>query len=415
MKINYTLKPIQQNCYAFIKLFFVFIFCFAGSVKAQPQLSFTPFIQNFTNPLLVTNAGDGSGRLFIVEQSGVIKIYKNGVVLPKPFLDLSNIIPHINDEGMYNLVFAPDYKNNKTFFVFYYAKGGLTKLARYKTSKTNPDSAIASSGVVLLSLSGNNSGGAHVGDMHFGKDGYLYISINDGSIYDNTTAFAQDGQSMLGKILRLNVVNVNTPPYYTIPPDNPYVNDPDVLDEIWALGLRNAWRWSFDKRNGNMWLADVGGDHWEEVDFRTPSQSAGTNYGWPCYEGDSTFITTGCKSSSNYSFPVFEYAHNNDTSAEVITGGYVYNGTAYPALKGYYVCADYTKGNAWLIKSKRSGGWNVFKETGFPLGLVSFGEDENSELYAASLSTGIIYKVGTSPSVEITKPKMSLPISTSTY
>ncbi len=372
-----------------------FSFGFTNYAKAQPHLTFAPFIQNLTQPLLITNAGDGSGRLFIVEQGGKIKIYKNGGLLSKPFLDLSSIIPHTGGDGVYSLVFAPNYKTNRTFFVYFYSLDGSTKLARFQTSKTNPDSAIGNSGVTLISLPGAGTGGVHVGDMHFGKDGYLYVSFNDGSIYANTTKFAQDGQVLLGKILRLNVTNVNTPPYYTIPPDNPFVNDPNVRDEIWALGLRNAWRWSFDKRTGNMWIADVGGDKWEEIDIKTPAaQKTGLNFGWPCYEANSIFDTTGCKTINNYTFPAFAYPHVSDTSGEVITGGYIYNGSAYPALKGYYVCADYEKGYAWVIKANNAGVvLNSNKQTGFPLGLVGFGEGEDGELYVASLSDGTVYRV----------------------
>ena len=162
-----------------------------------------------------------------------------------------------------------------------------------------------------------------------------------------------------------------------------------------GLGLRDAWRWSFDKRNGNMWIADVGADAWEEINIKTPAQSAGLNYGWPCYEGNAIFDTTDCKDIGNYTFPTITYPHDSTgtNGGEVIIGGYVYRGSAYPALYGYYVCADYIVGNAWVIKRNRSGGFNVNQQTGFPIGLVGFGEGEDGELYVASLSDGTVYRV----------------------
>jgi glucose/arabinose dehydrogenase len=188
-------------------------------------------------------------------------------------------------------------------------------------------------------------------------------------------------------------VKVKDSPYYSIPVDNPFINNPDIRDEIWATGLRNAWRWSFDRKNGNMWIADVGSDKWEEVDVRIPRQSFGANFGWPCYEGNAIFDTTGCSGIGNYVFPMWEYPHISTTSAEVITGGYVYRGTAYPAMTGYYICADYTTGNAWKIIRNDTGTVTAYQQTGLPIGIVDFGEDENAELYAASLSEGKVYRV----------------------
>jgi glucose/arabinose dehydrogenase len=377
---------------------------FSNTAKAQPLLTFTPIIKNLTLPIAVRNAGDGSGRLFICEQGGLIKIYKNGSLLSRPFLDLTNLVKNDAEyPGLYSIAFPPDYASSHLFFVHYVGKDGLTVLARYKTSKTNPDSAIAGSGVIVLKIDGKGSNSAHTGDMHFAKDGYLYMSINDGSYYSRTTKFAQDGQSLLGKMLRLNV-RIKDSPYYSIPVDNPFINDPNVRDEIWAMGLRNAWRWSFDRKNGDMWIADVGGDKREEVDVRTPRQSFGANFGWPCYEGNAIFDTTSCAGIGNYVFPVWQYPHINTTSAEVITGGYVYRGSAYPAMKGYYICTDYTTGNVWKIIRNDTGISNAYLQTGLPIGIVDFGEDENAELYATSISEGKVYRVqATAPETIIAK------------
>jgi len=193
-------------------------------------------------------------------------------------------------------------------------------------------------------------------------------------------------------MLRLNVAMLNAP-YYKIPPDNPFVNDPNVKDEIWALGLRNAWRWSFDRLTGDTWIADVGQDKIEEVDFRTKAEAAGTNYGWRCYEGNSTYNTSGCLSSNNYTFPIFSYTHNFTNGGFAIIGGYVYRGSAFPALQGYYICGDDVITNAWLTKPNGAGGWIITRQGGgIPAGLSGFGEDEDGELYAAT-TNGFVYRV----------------------
>ena len=371
--------------------------CCSYLAEAQPQLTFSPLISNLTKPVEISNAGDGSGRLFIVEQTGRIKIYKNGAIQSKPFLDLSNVVSTGQYKGLWSIAFAPNYKKNRMCFVYYVDKSQNTILARYQVSKTNPDSIIANSAVVLLSLSGLNSGGPHLGQLHFGRDGYLYVTVNDGSYLDQTTNLSQNGQVLFGKILRLNI-NSNTPPYYTIPPDNPFVNDPNVLDEIWALGLRNMWRWSFDRRNGNMWLGDDGGKQWDEIDFRARNQPSGANFGWPCYEGFQSFITTGCKDSGSYTFPILTNPPDSVAGGQAIIGGYVYSGSNYPALSGYYICSDYVSNKAWKIISNGSGGWNIYEQTGIPALIAGYGEDENGELYAASLD-GTIYNVGATTSL----------------
>ena len=220
----------------------------------------------------------------------------------------------------------------------------------------------------MFSLPPTGTDNPHLGEMHFGKDGYLYISINDGSIYNNNTRYAQDGNLLYGKMLRLNI-NVAGAPYYSIPPDNPFINNPDVRDEIWAMGLRNAWRWSFDKSTGNLWLTDVGNSRWEEIDVRKPQQVSGVNFGWPCYEGRSPFLTDSCNRKSFYTFPTYAYPHQRGNTAEVLTGGYVYRGSAYPVLNGWYVCIDYTTGTVRMLKPNLSGGLDSIVQTGLPTGI----------------------------------------------
>lgn len=376
-------------------LLFCSFICFTIKATAQPQISFSPLIQNLTLPDDVTNAGDGTGRLFITEQAGAIKIYKNGSLLSKPFLDLTSLVSVVgNDQGLFSIAFHPKYKKNRTFFVLYTAKNNNVTLASYKASQTNPDSAVASSAKILFSLpKEGGSLGRNGGDLKFGKDQFLYISIGDGGTGTNTFDNPQDGMVFFGKMLRIKT-NTATAPYYTIPPDNPYVNDPNTLDEIWAKGLRQPWRFSFDRLTNDMWLGDVGQSTREEISFRTAAQSAATNYGWPCYEGDSTYKLNGCGNISNYTFPVFAYSNNSTDGGHAVMGGYVYRGTAYPALQGYYICADHVTHHLWKIKSNGAGGWNIYKQNGgAPTGIVSFGEGEDAELYAVSLLNGIVYRV----------------------
>lgn len=374
--------------------------------KAQPQLTFTPLIQGLSLPVNVKNAADSSGRLFIVEQTGKIKIYKNGVLQPKPFIDLTSLVAIGEYKGLWSIAFPSDYRKTRQFFVYYHDKGNNTILARYQASKTNPDSVIMSSRVVLLSLRDTVTNGPHMGEMHFGRDGYLYITINDGSYLSNTTRFSQDGQSLFGKMLRLNV-RVTTAPYYSIPADNPFVTDPKVRDEIWSLGFRNAWRWSFDRTTNNMWLADDGGDQWDEVNVRTRTQPGGANFGWPCYEGTEAFISNGCKDSSSYAFPIF--VNPPDTNGQAIIGGYVYRGKQFSMLKGYYICSDYIQSKAWKIISNGSGGWNIFEQLNIPASISSYGEDEGAELYATSLE-GILYQVGATRPVAKTKDNQAITV-----
>ena len=389
------LNPTRYNL--FVLFVFTLFICFQNTAKSQPVLTYTQIIQGMTIPVGLKNAGDGTGRLFIVEQGGIIKILKNGSLVSKPFLDFSSIMGVEDFQGIWSIVFSPNYKTNNTFFLLFTDTAGTTKLMRYQTSTINPDSAIADSGVMLFFLIEKTTGGPHFGEMHFGKDGFLYLNLSDGSGPTKTSTFAQDGKVLMGKLLRIDVSNINTPPYYTIPPDNPFIINPNIRDEIWSIGFRNGWRWSFDRLTGDLWIADVGADRWEEVNFRTQAQSRGSNFGFPCYEANAPFVTTKCKGINKYVFPSFSYPHDSSFGGETIIGGYVYRGSAYPLLQGYYICSDYASANAWKIKSNGSGGWNAYLQSDIPANIVSYGEDESGELYAVSLD-GIIYKVGASSS-----------------
>ncbi len=366
------------------------------SLFAQaPTVSFPLFVSGLASPVKLTNANDNSNRLFVVEQDGKIKIIKNGVVQPKPFLDISSKTNLNGEQGFLSIAFPPKYKQLGYFFIYYTDLDGNVTVARYQVSKSNPDSALFSSERILFNLPKpggftNHNGG----DIFFGKDNFLYITIGDGGDGGDPFNNSQNGNVFFGKMLRVNVAT-NTAPYYTIPASNPFVNDPNIKDEIYAVGLRNPWRWSFDRLNGDIWIADVGQDKREEVNYLTAANAKGANYGWRCYEGSIGYNLTGCGSSSNYVFPIFDYTHNLSTGGFSITGGFVYRGTQYPSLQGYYLCADYITANLWKINPNGSGGWNVVRQK-CPNSIASFGEDENGEMYAVS-NNGKIYNVTASP------------------
>jgi glucose/arabinose dehydrogenase len=386
--------PAFSNGNFILKVIFALaIFCYYTPVFSQPVLTFTPYVRGLTVPVEVRNAGDGSGRIFVTEQGGKIKIIKNGMVQPRPFLDISNITGYATFWGLWSIAFTPDYSSSGFFFVLYSAKGGNTELVRYQVSNQNADIADTSTRTVLFSLKGSGTGGPHFGQLHFGKDGYLYLTISDGSNPYNTTPFAQMGSNLFGKMLRIDV-KVTNAPYYRIPPDNPFLNDPRVRDEIWALGFRNAWRWSFDMPTGNLWLPDVQGEQAEELNVLSPaSAGAGLNFGWPCYEAKLPYLNENCRPPSKYRFPDFSYLHDVPEGGETIIGGYVYRGAAYPALQNNYVCSDYTSNNAWVIWRTARGRLVNNLQTNIPPLIQSYGLDEAGEMYAVA-GNGIIYRVG---------------------
>jgi glucose/arabinose dehydrogenase len=370
-------------------------FLFSGHfTHAQPVIGFSNFITaGLSAPLDITNAGDGTNRLFIVERAGRIRIHNGTTLLITPFLDISSIITAGGERGLLSVAFHPDYENpaNRYFFVYYTNISGDITIGRYQTQLANPNEADAGSGVVLLTIPkpfANHNGG----DLNFGPDGYLYFGTGDGGSGGDPNNFAQNGLSLLGKMIRIDVSNFLTPPYYTIPADNPYTANPGVDDHIWAIGLRNPWRWSFDRGTNDMWIADVGQGLWEEVDFRSAGTTGGINYGWRCYEGNAAYNTSGCQPQSSYISPIFEYPHDFVTGGFSITGGFVYRGAEYPVLQGYYICADYVSGNVWLIVSNGSGGWITRRQSGLPGNISSFGEAENGTMYAVSLG-GNVYKI----------------------
>lgn len=363
-------------------------------VFSQPLISFQPVVSGLSQPVYMVEANDSSHQLFIVERTGKIRIWKNNSLLPTAFLDVTSIITAANaEQGLLSMAFHPAYKDLGYFFIYYTNTAGAITIARYR--RTNDNIADPSSGVVLLTIPKrfSNHNGGH---LLFGPDGYLYFATGDGGSGGDPDNNAQKPQSLLGKMLRIDVNNPVTP-FYKIPPTNPFVGSTSIKEEIIATGLRNPWRWSFDKQTGDIWLADVGQNLWEEVNLVTASNRMNKDYGWSCFEG--THAYKSCVAKPNNVSPIFEYPHNNTTGGFSITGGYVYRGSEFPSLQGYYICSDFVSGNGWLIKSNGSGGWNTTMQSSWPQ-ISSFAESLNGTLYALALS-GSLYKITTGSSLPL--------------
>ncbi|HYN20251.1 MAG TPA: PQQ-dependent sugar dehydrogenase [Thermoanaerobaculia bacterium] len=334
-------------------------------------------------PVYLTSAPGDLSRLFVVERDGVIRVIKNGLVRARPFLNLSTSVSTANGGGLYSLVFHPNYPGNGFFYVYYTNNEGKPKLRRFKVS-SNPDRA-GSSGRTLITIP--KAAAVHNGgQLAFGPDGYLYLSVGDGGGVDLQLDNAQDLGTLRGKLLR---IDVNAPWPYAIPPDNPFRTVSGARREIWALGLRNLWRYSFDRSTGELYLADVGQDRWEEVNVAQDGVGA-QNYGWPIMEGSTcNDPPVGCD-AGGLTLPVFQYDHSQGCS---ITGGYVYRGSTMPSFLGTYFYSDFCAG--WLRSFRLVGGtptdhqeWDV----GDLGGVLSFGEDGRGELFILS-TNGSVYRL----------------------
>ncbi len=370
------------------KLIPVFIIVLELSVpNMYAQVTPVLYAEGFSNPVSIANAGDE--RLFIVERGGLIRIIDTeGNVETTPFLDLSGIITSGGEQGLLGLAFHPSYSENGYFYVNYTDLEGNTVVERYEVSESDPDIADYESGMLILEFEqpfDNHNGG----DLKFGPDGYLYIGTGDGGSGGDPQDNAQDLSILLGKMLRIDV-DLGSP--YAIPEDNPYTGNAEALDEIWASGLRNPWRYSFDRKTGDLWIADVGQQDIEEVNFVPAGEGAGWNFGWRCYEGSQEYNSADCGAEGEYDFPVFEYTQVGENGCSV-TGGFVYRGSDYPSLDGYYFFADYCNNRIYSLHQSE-GQWLMedhgrYADNNFS----TFGEDGNGELYIAGISSGKVYRI----------------------
>ncbi|MEX0978924.1 MAG: PQQ-dependent sugar dehydrogenase [Pirellulales bacterium] len=345
-------------------------------------------------PILLTHAGDGTGRLFVPSQLGTVHVLSSDTNVEEApvFLDIESRVVYEdreNEKGFLGMAFHPNYRENGEFFVYYTptgtAKPNTVVVSRFRVSKDDSNKADPDSEEQLLSVEHpfwNHKGGTIV----FGPDGYLYIAIGDGGLRDDPFKSGQNLKTHLAKILRIDVDHKDPGKNYAIPKDNPFVGRPDALGEIWAYGLRNPWRIAFDKQTGTLWCADVGQDLWEEIDLITK----GGNYGWNLREGVHKFGDKGSEKRPDVIEPIWDYHHDVGKS---ITGGHVYRGAKLPQLEGCYVYADYVTGKVWALKYDEAKKQVVanYAISGNISPVMSFGEDEQGELYYTT-DGGLIYR-----------------------
>jgi glucose/arabinose dehydrogenase len=363
-----------------------------------PPIQVQQVASGLTSPVTVSNAGDGSGRLFIVQQTGEIRILINGNILPTPFLDIHDLVSCCDERGLLGLAFHPDYASNGFFYIYYTDTNGDIALARYTVSAGDPNVADPDSRYPILSQVHQPFSNHNGGQLAFGPDGYLYAGLGDGGSGGDPQENGQNLQTWLGKILRVDINGDNFPGdpqrNYAVPPDNPFVGDPDAFDEIWAYGVRNPWRFSFDRETGDLIIADVGQDSWEEIDFQSAASPGGENYGWDVLEGMHCFedIPQGsCNAFLNggSTLPVLEYDHSLGCA---VTGGYRYRGQLYPQLDGIYFYSDLCSGRIWGAIAV-NGQWMSEELLASGLTVTTFGEDEAGELYLVDYNNGVLYHI----------------------
>lgn len=336
----------------------------------EAALRLVPVADGFEAPLYATHAGDGTGRIFVVEQGGLIRIVENGEIASEPFLDISSRVRAGGEQGLLGLTFDPDYPDNNRFYVDYTDTSGNTVVARYEVTD-RPGVADPSSEQVLLRIEqpyANHNGG----HLAFGPDGYLYVATGDGGSGGDPHGNGQSRDTLLGKLLRIDVSGSGG---YEIPSDNPFAGG-GRRAEIWAYGLRNPWRFSFDRNTDDLWIGDVGQSAREEINLEPAGSDGGVNYGWNIMEGAECYDAASCD-RDGLEEPVADYPHSEGIS---VTGGYVYRGERIRELTGGYLFGDFGSGTIWIIDSARPrAGAAVALET--DLSISSFGEDEDGELF----------------------------------
>jgi glucose/arabinose dehydrogenase len=386
-------------------------FALLQAAPAAAQIQAVSIAQNLAFALHVTAPPGDTSRLFIVGQKGDIRILKNGSLLPTPFLDISALVHQTaGEQGLLGMVFHPDYATNGHFYVNYTGGAGFgNSVVRRYTVSAHADSADPASGQTVLQvaqLQTNHNGGHLV----FGPDGYLWIAFGDGG----NQSQVQDPMKLIGKMLRVDVDGDDFPAdslrNYAIPPDNPFVGDPGTLDEIWALGLRNPWRYNFDRLTGDLWIGDVGQNAFEEVNFEAAPLTGGQNYGWPKMEGTSCFNPpVDCDTAGVLTLPIYEYAHGL-TTFHAVVAGYVYRGSVLPtSLVGHFFFADESWQKVWSFRYENGmvtelTDWSTVLNVGgggptlqFP---ASFWQDDAGELYIVEYrqqAAGEIWKIVPDP------------------
>ncbi len=377
-----------------------------------PAITLTAVTTAVSSPVQVTHAGDGSGRLFIVEQTGDIRIYKNGQLLPTAFLDVQALISTGSEQGLLSVAFHPNYASNGTFYIYYtddIASPGDITLARYQVS-ADPDVADPASGQILLVIPHPVNANHNGGQLLFSPiDGYLYMGTGDGGSGGDPPNNAQNLGVLLGKMLRLDVDGSGAVPCgqtgpapYAIPPSNPFTGVAGC-DEIWSYGLRNPWRFSFDRATGDLLTGDVGQNAWEEIDYQPAASVGGENYGWRKMEGAHCYNPPNNCDDGTLTYPILEYDHPEGCS---VTGGYRYRGAAVPLLDGVYLYADFCTGQIYQGVQAGGGVWSSSPLLASGYNISGFGEDEAGEMYLCDLGGGV-YRIGQTPSPAPTTTSLS--------
>ncbi|MBM3941628.1 MAG: glucose dehydrogenase [SAR202 cluster bacterium] len=353
-----------------------------------PKLALTPVISGLQQPLFLTHAGDGSGDVYVVERRGKIKVVKKGTTRTEPFLDISPLLRTTGSEqGLLGLAFHPGFQGNGYLFVNYTDLRGNTVVARY-TAPGNRATADPSSARTILTIDQpfpNHNGGM----LAFGPDGMLWIGVGDGGSGGDPRGNGQNLGQLLGKLLR---IDVDRGDLYTIPPDNPFAGQANVRGEIWAYGLRNPWRFSFDRLTGDLYIGDVGQNAWEEVDFAAAGSKGGLNFGWNRMEGTHCYSPAANCDRTGLVLPIVEYANNGEGCS--VTGGYVYRGKAIPSAAGTYFFTDFCSGTLWAASRDDTGTWRrSVAVAGKGAGHSSLGEDAAGELYVTNLNEGTVYRL----------------------
>jgi glucose/arabinose dehydrogenase len=377
----------------------------APAPTPSPQLSSLPGVKltqaamGLTEPTFVTNAGDGTNRLFVTEKAGKIQIIENGKPRANAFLDISDRVSTEVEQGLASVAFPSNYESTGRFYVDYSNKAGDIVISRFQVNAGDPNDAIEASEQVLLTIPHREGKNHYGGQLAFDSSGYLYISTGDGGVKNDPAGNAQNPQSLLGKILRIDVETPTSNPY-VIPSSNPFTaaNDPQdkVRDEIWSTGLRNPWRFSIDAATGNLYIADVGQARYEEINFQAAGNGGGQNYGWNLLEGNASYPAgSPAVNNAGLTAPVLVYDH---TQGKSVTGGYVYRGGAIAGLQGTYVYGDFVNGNVWGLRQTGTGGWDNQLLLDSNKLISSFGQDEQGNLYLTDFygtaeTNGVIYRI----------------------
>ena len=351
------------------------------------DLALEPVAGGFAAPLQATGAGDGTGRIFVVEGGGLVFVVRNGERRSTPWLDISGRTLSGGEQGLLGLAFHPDFETNRNLYVNYTGRSGNTVIARYRQAKKRPGRVKPSSRRVILRIEqpyANHNGGA----MAFGPDGYLHVATGDGGSGGDPQGNGQRLDTLLGKILRIDVDAASGDRRYAIPADNPF-DGRDGREEIWAYGLRNPWRFSFDFASGDIWIGDVGHVTLEEIN-RQPAGSPGLNYGWNVMEGDACYPSGSACDRGGLTMPIATYGHGPECS---VTGGHVYRGTEFPDMVGQYFFGDFCSGRIWSLAADQPAPQVPVELLDTGHSISSFGESGNGELYMTDLGSGTLYRL----------------------